>query len=513
MEELSELTDEYLRSPGGQSAVAVASALYSSVEERQCGPRASIGAELREDAATRLARAVLRLERFLSREECQTGNTWDSTRHLANALIGEARHLLRLALGESAPPPCEPTLRSAYRLIAALGNLAAWGAPATQESHALASFPVAAARDVVAYSRFGGADIAAQESVYASMLGLHPQHARLLLTSSGMAAYALIEAYLLRDVLQHGDRVLLHPDVYFETRQQILSLPQVSPYTAAGGSRADILTAIATCKPRMVFVDPLSNAADFRVIDMLRLLQEADEICQQETWFIVDGTMLSGAFDAFVGPRRKRARVLYYESGCKYLQFGMDLGAAGLVVVEAALAQRFETLRRGNGTIGSEAMALPRASRRAYLNYLRAQTACAEAVARAATDACVASAPVIIVPVHPSQVSHPDHAETQRYLHLGGVLVFRFTNPHLNRRRPLEDFIDLLIERARSANLALTAGVSFGFCVPRVGAAWSSYDAEDAFLRLSAGIDVALAASLGRLIVECAHHFVARGSH
>ena len=513
MEELSERTDEDLRGTGGEGGTSVTSALYPSVEERQRNPRASISAELREDAAPRLARAVLRLERFLNRAECQAGGTWDATRHLAETLIGEARHLLHVELSESAPPPCEPTLRSAYRLIAALGSLAAWSAPATQESHALASFPVAAARDAVAYSRFGGADVAAQESVYASMLGFHPQHARLLLTSSGMAAYALIEAYLLRDILQPGDRVLLHPDVYFETRQQVLSLPQFSSYTAAAGSRADILAAIAACQPRVVYADPLSNAADFRAIDMLRLLHEADEICQQETWFVVDSTMLSGAFDPFIGSRRKRVRVLYYESACKYLQFGMDLGAAGLVVVEAALAQRFEALRRGNGGIGSDVLALPRASRRAYLNYLRAQTACAEAVARAATDACFASAPAIIVPVHPSQVSHPDHAESQHYLHLGGVLVFRFANPHLNRRRPLEDFIDLLIERARSAKLTLTAGVSFGFCVPRVGAAWSSYDADDAFLRLSAGIDIALAASLGRLIVECAHHFVAKGSH
>ena len=60
---------------------------------------------------------------------------------------------------------------------------------------------------------------------------------------------------------------------------------------------------------------------------------------------------------------------------------------------------------------------------------------------------------------------------------------------------------------------ALTAGVSFGFCVPRIGAAWSSYEADEAFLRLSAGIDLALAAALGRLVVETAHKFVARAVH
>jgi cystathionine beta-lyase/cystathionine gamma-synthase len=273
-----------------------------------------------------------------------------------------------------------------------------------------------------------------------------------------------------------------------------------------------MLEAIIACKPRVVFADPLSNAADFRAIDMMRLLDEADQICEQDTWFVVDSTLLSGAFDPFAGPGRRHVRVLYYESGCKYLQFGMDLGPAGLVVVEAALSARFEQLRRGIGAIGSDALVLPRASRQAYLNYLRAQTACALAVARAATVACPA-ARCVIEPVHPSQVSHPDHGEARKYLHLGGVLVFRFARKHLNRRRPLEDFIDLLIERARSEKLPLTAGVSFGFCVPRIGAAWSSYEADEAFLRLSAGIDLALAAALGRLVVECAHTFVAKAVH
>jgi hypothetical protein len=121
--------------------------------------------------------------------------------------------------------------------------------------------------------------------------------------------------------------------------------------------------------------------------------------------------------------------------------------------------------------------------------------------------------PRVICAVFPAHISHRDHRETARYPHLGGVLVFRFADERLNRRRPLEEFIDLLIGRARSANLSLTAGVSFGFCVPRIGAAWTSFDAEEAFLRLSAGIDRDLAAALGLLIVRCAHEFAQRAAH
>ena len=514
MEDFSEIDLEDRVAQAVEGGHAVESGRYPPSCETMTGdPATSIGCALRNDAAQRLTGAVRRMERFLRRDECRSNRDWEPTRRLARTLIGEAHHLLRGSLSEFESPPVEATMRSAYRLIGTLDNLAAWSAPATRESHTLGSYPIAAARDVVAYSRFGSAEIAAQEAVYAAMLGFHALHARLLLTSSGMTAYALIEAYLLREVLQPQDRILLHPSVYFETRQQLVSLRHVISCTAAGGGRSDMLAAIATVKPRVVFVDPLSNAADFRVIDMLRLLDQADQMCQHQTWFVVDSTLLSGGFDPFAGPRRRNVRVLYYESGCKYLQFGMDLGPAGLVVVESALAERFEQLRRGIGAVASDALVLPRASRHAYMSFLRAQTACARAVAHSVSVACSASGTAAIEAVHPSQDSHPDHLESGVYPHLGGVLVFRFANGGLNRRRPLEEFIDLLMGRARLAGLALTAGVSFGFCIPRIGAAWSSYEADEAFLRLSAGIDVTLAAALGRLIVDCAQQFAARPVH
>jgi hypothetical protein len=50
-------------------------------------------------------------------------------------------------------------------------------------------------------------------------------------------------------------------------------------------------TSIAACKSKIGFVDPLSNAADIRTIDMLRLLREADHICRAQTWFVVDSTL------------------------------------------------------------------------------------------------------------------------------------------------------------------------------------------------------------------------------
>ena len=470
--------------------------------------------ELRADVRWRLGRAIGHMEQFLQREDACRQGAPDPTWALGARLAVEARSLLTGALGCDEPTVRESTLRTAYRLTGALAGLAAWTAPATQESRALNSFPLAAARDVVAYARYGCPDIAAQELAYASMLGFDAVKARLLLTSSGMAAYALIENFLLRDVLAPGDRVLLHPGVYFETQLQVTALKFLEVTTAAGGGRADMLRSIAALEPKVVFVDPLTNTMEFRAIDMLRLLDEADRVCGSETWFVIDGTLLSGGFDPFAGEPRRHVRVLYYESGCKYLQFGMDLGPAGVVVVDTARAERLLQLRRGTGAIASEALVLPRASRAAYLEYLCLQTQCAVAVAAAVNGFAGGGGDGgagrrIIEAVHPSLAAHPDRAEVGDYPHRGGVLVFRFANDRFNRRAPLEAFIDALMVRAVVEEVPLTAGVSFGFRVARIGAAWASHDADRAFLRLSAGVDTQRAADLGRLIAGCAAEFAA----
>jgi hypothetical protein len=107
----------------------------------------------------------------------------------------------------------------------------------------------------------------------------------------------------------------------------------------------------------------------------------------------------------------------------------------------------------------------------------------------------------------PSEAAHPDCAEAEHYEHLGGVIALRFLDARLNFRKPLELFIDQLVAAARVRGVPLTVGVSFGFRVPRVGAAWISYDGDEAFLRLSAGVSLDSADRLGQLLVECAHRF------
>jgi cystathionine beta-lyase/cystathionine gamma-synthase len=472
----------------------------------QARPRmAFVDAELLQDATRRLRQAIDRMESFVRPPESSLSGVGDPTRTLCSSLCSEAQAFLGGPLSRGAgPAPSEHTLRCAYRLAGALGCLVASNAPAVQESTTF-DCQSPAPRDAVGYARYGSAEIVAQEAAYARMLGIDPTCARLLLTSSGMAAYALIETFLLREVLEAGDRIVVNPGIYFETRHQLQSLAYFDVRVARGAARVDMLDAIREHRPRVVFVDPLTNSAELRLIDLPRLLDGAEELCEHETWFVIDGTLLSGSFDPFATARR-RVRVLYYESGCKYLQLGADLGPTGVVVVESGLAARFEHWRRGIGAVATDTLVLPRVSRSAYLNFLRQQTACAFAIAQAVRQGVREGAPVIACSF-PAEATHPDFAETQRYEHLGGVVAFRFPDARLNCRKPLELFIDKLMAAARLRGVPLTAGVSFGFRVPRVGAAWVSFDGHQAFLRLSAGVSLEAATRLGQLVVECARGF------
>jgi cystathionine beta-lyase/cystathionine gamma-synthase len=475
-------------------------------EHPEARPRmALVDAELLQDATRRLRQAIDRVELFVRRPAPSMSGVGDPTRMLCSSLCSEAQRFLGGPLSRGAGgAPSEHTLRCAYRLAGAIGGLVASNAPAAQESTTVDCHSPAE-RNAVGYARYGSAEIVAQEEAYARMLGIDPTGARLLLTSSGMAAYALIETFLLREVLGCGDRIVLNPGIYFETRHQLQSLAYFDIRVARGGGREDMLDAIREHRPRVVFVDPLTNSAELRLIDLPRLLDGAEELCEHETWFVVDGTLLSGSFDPFASARR-RVRVLYYESGCKYLQLGADLGPTGIVAVERALASRFEHWRRGIGAVATDTLVLPRVSRSAYLGFLRQQTACAMAIAEAVREGVREAAPVIACSF-PSEAAHPDFADAQRYEHLGGVVAFRFREARLNCRKPLELFIDRLMAAARGLGVPLTAGVSFGFRVPRVGAAWVSYDGHQAFLRLSAGVSLEAARRLGQLVVECARGF------
>ncbi len=383
------------------------------------------------------------------------------------------------------------------RLVGALGALSVSSAP-----------PVSLGADrqqaLPGYERYGSAAIVDLERSCRRMLGLgDTADIGLLMTNSGMAAYAVIESFLLRQVLRPQDCVLLHPGIYFETEEQIRSLPHLRVSLVAGWTADHILSGITACRPAVVFVDAMTNTAELRLLDLPALLDAAERICDRETWFVVDGTMMSGACDPFAGSaRRQNVRVLYYESGAKYLQFGLDLGCCGVVAAEAPYMDRLGHQRRNLGAVIStaQAAALPRAARAIYLRHMALMSASAAAAAAAAAAAEFGDDAVR--PVFPGLASHPDHARLGAYAHLGGVLSFCFAAPSARGRSFLESLAVRVLEQARRAHLPLTVGTSFGFRSPRLSVAWAASLRAPPFLRLSAGLDADLATELGRLVVR-----------
>ena len=63
----------------------------------------------------------------------------------------------------------------------------------------------------------------------------------------------------------------------------------------------------------------------------------------QTEWLIID------VFEIFNKPQHPH--ILYFESGSKYLQFGLDLQMAGIVFVEKQYSSELNTFRRNTGTV------------------------------------------------------------------------------------------------------------------------------------------------------------------
>jgi len=357
----------------------------------------------------------------------------------------------------------------------------------------------------VNYSRYGSPAVIEREAAYLEVLGFDGTTSSCLLTSSGMTAYGLIEAFLLRHVIDAGDTVLLPHYVYFEAAEQICQIPHVRIECSDALDVDGFLADIVRTRPTVVFADPMTNTAELDVLDVCELVRSMDEVVDRVTWVVIDGTMLSGAFDPLAAANESgRVRVLYYESGSKYLQLGLDLTLVGLVVIPLDLRSTIERIRRNAGLIltPDRARLLPAVTRDEYVRRLRRMTDNAVALGGALRRSDLVADD--IVPVFPGLPTHPGHASATAFAHLGGLMTIRCARPGLEQRHVLEALIERMLHVARENRVPLTKGVSFGFSVPRVSAASAMAEGMPPFLRLSVGVQDAEATSVLADVIEAA---------
>ena len=363
-----------------------------------------------------------------------------------------------------------------------------WCSPSYEQSRVTQFFNTGAQDSpTLNYERYESVSVQRVEDQLLGVLDLPPDEFGLTVTSSGMAAYTLVESFLLRERLTPGDTVLLAPYIYFEAAEQLTALPFLRCARTSDYDVDSILADVAAYRPRVLFVDPVANTAQQRMTDVVTLLDRLRREVAQPLTVVIDGTMVSGALP---GPALRgggQVEVIYYESCSKYLQLGLDASMAGLVAYPVGLRPRMERQRRNTGTIlyRHQADLFPQFDRDFFQRRMTRICGNARAIAeRLHADPGVREAGTVF---HPTLPDHPDSAIAARMPYAGGCVTFLFHEPGRNHRDELEPLIDRMLAAARQRGVHLTKGVSFGFSAPRVSAAASMAESEPPFLRLYAG--------------------------
>ncbi|MCP2097837.1 MULTISPECIES: pyridoxal-phosphate dependent enzyme [Actinosynnema] len=382
----------------------------------------------------------------------------------------------------------QAVLRFGLATVAHVRGALEWCSPSYAQSR-VAQFFDTGVQDspTVNYERYESKSVQRVESQLMEVLDLRPDEHAVSVTSSGMAAYTLLESFLLRARLKAGDTVLRAPYVYFEADEQLAALPFLRFERAPRYSTEEIIAAVRAHRPRCLFIDPVANTAVQRMVDLPAVLDRLRSTVTEPITVVVDGTMLSGAMPAGALVGGGLVEVLYYESCSKYLQLGLDAGMAGLLVYPVQLRAHFDRLRRNTGTILYRHYAdlFPRYDRTLFRRRMRRIGANALRLAtRLHDDPRVRELGMVCYPGHDS---HPDVAIARKLPYAGGCVTYVFHEPGRNHHTELEPLLDHVVAGSKRLGLHVTKGVSFGFSAPRVSAAASMAETEPPFLRLYAG--------------------------
>ena len=377
--------------------------------------------------------------------------------------------------------------RARYRLVLQqIGHVKTcleWASPAHDQSLETSFFdPSEQASSVLNYARYGTLGLRTFELSMRDALGFDSNQQELLATSSGMASYQVLEAFLLREVLLPGDTIAYAPYIYFEAHEQLRRLPGFRHLSLSSFEVKQILSDVELEDPRVVFLDPLANCPGLPTIDLRDIANHTRDGSWKDRWIVVDGTMVSGGLDPFAWfDTANHPRILYYESASKYLQLGMDLQMAGICVFDADLFSTMYLYRRNSGSTmySTQVARFPRYNRETLLARMKLLSRNARLMSEALQG--------ISSRVGGLKVGFPMNGDKLGWQHGGGVLSVEFAEFDRNGRASLERFIGMLVAECRHRNVPITTGVSFGFAVTRISAASAMAEGTDPFLRFSAG--------------------------
>lgn len=253
------------------------------------------------------------------------------------------------------PWQMEERYRALIQLQSLLGSFFERASPAYDQSKTVWWFdPSYHQSDGLNYDRYGAPDVRESEARLLKALALGDEKIplKLLLTSSGVAAFTVLQQFLMSKVLRTGDAIVTSPYLYFECFEHLRQVSHVKVIASQTFDAENIIATAEQQNAKAVYLDPMANTIGLETTDIRRFAQllEGRE-GWADRWLIIDGTLISGGmaiYDWFNKPGHPK--VLYYESAHKYIQMGMDIVMLGLVVYPQEFHETIGLIRQVTGT-------------------------------------------------------------------------------------------------------------------------------------------------------------------
>jgi cystathionine beta-lyase/cystathionine gamma-synthase len=376
----------------------------------------------------------------------------------------------------------EQRVRVLSQLAVAARMAFEWRSPGYDQSNALAGFDLGCLGSPgVNYARFDQPGVAEIERQLAGATRISPDTHAVLMTSSGMAAFTLAAATVASVAPVHA--ALTAPYLYFEGSETLQDLLGDRLMIGSSYDADELAHEAATTGADVVFADPLANHPEQRMIDIVRLAQGLG-VLDTSPWLVVDGSMLSTVTARPVAEAMPE-HAIYYESCSKYLQFGLDIAMAGMVIVPRWLEARARRVRRnlGLGLDRYGAELFPRYRPADLDRRLASMERAALQVARELNERLECESFEV---TFPGLDRHPDYHLARRIGRTGSCVTLAPLDAELGRDQ-LDPIVDAAIREARLRRVPLVKGVSFGFSTSRLSAAAAMAEGAAPFLRLAVG--------------------------
>lgn len=419
-----------------------------------------------------------RLEQLTSELEMQLAITQN--------LQGQNQASSALSTFALTPWQMEERYRALIQLQSCLGSFFERASPAYDQSQTVWWFdPSYHQSDGLNYDRYGAPDVRESEARLLKALGLGNEKLplKLLLTSSGVAAFTVLHQFLMSKVLTAGDTIVISPYLYFECFEHLRLVSHVRVVNSDTFDAEDIIATAEKHNAKAVYLDPMANTLGLETTDIRRFAQLVEG---REGWadrfLIIDGTLISGGmqvYDWFDQP--SHPKVLYYESAHKYIQMGMDIVMCGFVVYPEIYHETIGLIRQVTGTTlySRQANVLPPIDYNIHQSRMHWLTTNAEKLyhildKRSSTIA---------------DFNFPTHWRKMGWGHGGNVVTIKLFGDQMNKRPSLDAFTGLVLRAAEEEGVAMTKGGGLGFSVTRIWPSCPFIRDEDPYMRISVGVD------------------------